>query len=84
MIELNKMSAIEENLDALMNKVSMQERRNQSTHLVGTMEDEQRVLNMKDLLMMVLIMWRKFSLSMVIGVTTSSLTQIFQPTTYQL
>ena len=44
-IELNKMSAIEAKLDALMNKVSMQEKRNQSTHLVGTMEDEQRVLN---------------------------------------
>ena len=44
-IELNKMSAIEAKLDALMNKVSMQERRNQSAHLVGTMEDEQIVLN---------------------------------------
>ena len=44
-IELNKMSTIEAKLDALMNKVSMQERRNQSAHLVGTVEDEQRVLN---------------------------------------
>ena len=44
-IELNKMLAIEAKLDALMNKVSMQERRNQSTHLVGIVEDEQKVLN---------------------------------------
>ena len=48
-IELNKMSAIEAKLDALMNKVSMQERRNQFTHLVGIVEDEQRVLNDKGL-----------------------------------
>ena len=33
-IELNKMSAIKEKLDTLMNKVSMQERSNQSAHLV--------------------------------------------------
>ena len=44
-IELNKMSAIEVKLDALMNKISMQERRNQSAHLVGIVEDDQRVLN---------------------------------------
>ena len=44
-VELNKMSTIEVKLDALMNKVSMQERRNQYVHLVGTMEDEQKVLN---------------------------------------
>ena len=44
-IELNKMSAIEAKLDALMNKVSIQERRNQSAYLVETVEDEQRVLN---------------------------------------
>ena len=44
-IELNKMLAIKAKLDALMNKVSMQERRNQSAHLVGIVEDEQRVLN---------------------------------------
>ena len=44
-IELNKMSVIEAKLDALMNKVSMQQIRNQSAHLVGTVEDEQRVLN---------------------------------------
>ena len=45
MIELKKMSTIEAKLDALMNKVSMQEIKNQSAHLVGTVEDEQRVLN---------------------------------------
>ena len=45
MIELNNLSAIEEKLDALMNKVSMQERSNRSAHLVGTMEDQQKVLN---------------------------------------
>ena len=45
MIELNKMSAIEAKLDALMNKVSMQERSNQFAHLVGTVEDQQGVLN---------------------------------------
>ena len=28
-----------------MNKVSMKERRNQSAHLVGIVEDEQRVFN---------------------------------------
>ena len=44
-IELNKMSAIEAKFDALMNKASMQKRRNHYAHLVGTMEDEQRVLN---------------------------------------
>ena len=44
-IELNKMSTIDVKLDALMNKVSMQEKRNQFTHLVGIVEDEQRVLN---------------------------------------
>ena len=38
--ELNKMSAIEAKLDALMNKVSMQERRNQSAYLLGIVEDE--------------------------------------------
>ena len=45
MIKLNKMSTIKAKLDALMNKVSMQERRNQSYHQVGILEDEQRVLN---------------------------------------
>ena len=49
MIELNKMLAVETKLDAMMNKVSMQERRNQSTYLVGTVEDEQRVLNDEEL-----------------------------------
>ena len=44
-IELNKMSAIKAKLDALMNKVSMQERSNQSAHLVGIVEDQQKVLN---------------------------------------
>ena len=44
-IELNKMSAIEAKLDALMNKVSMQERSNRSAHLVGTVEDQQKALN---------------------------------------
>ena len=44
-IELNKMSAIEAKLNALMNKVSMQERSNCSTHLVGTMKDQQGILN---------------------------------------
>ena len=45
MIELNKMSAIEAKLDALMNKVIIQERRNLVSYLVGIVEDEQRVLN---------------------------------------
>ena len=45
MVELNKMLTIEAKLDALMNKVSMQERRNQYVHLVGTMEDKEKVLN---------------------------------------
>ena len=45
MIEMSKMSAIKAKLDALMNKVSMQERSNRSTHLVGTVEDQQGVLN---------------------------------------
>ena len=45
MIELDKMSAVEEKLDALMNKVSMQERSNRYAHLVGTVEDQQKVLN---------------------------------------
>ena len=49
MIELNNMLAIEAKLDALMNKVRMQERRNQSAHLVGIVEDEQRVLNDEEL-----------------------------------
>ena len=44
-IELNKMSAIEAKLDALMNKVIKQERRNLVAYLVGIVEDEQRVLN---------------------------------------
>ena len=44
-IELNKMLAIEAKLDALINKVSMKKRRNQYAHIVGTVEDEQRVLN---------------------------------------
>ena len=39
-IELNKMSAIEAKLDALMNKISMQERSNRSANLVGTVEDQ--------------------------------------------
>ena len=37
-IELNKMSSIEAKLDALMNKMSNQERRNQSAHQVGSVE----------------------------------------------
>ena len=45
MIELNKISSIEAKLDALMNKVCMQERRNRSAHLVRTVEDKQRVFN---------------------------------------
>ena len=45
MIELKKMLVIEAKLDALMNKVIMQERRNQFANLVGIVEDEQRVLN---------------------------------------
>ena len=44
-IELNKMSAIEVKLDALMNKVCMQERSNRSAHLVRIVEDQQRILN---------------------------------------
>ena len=45
MIERNKMLAIKAKLDALMNKVCMQERSNWSAHLVGTVEDQQKVLN---------------------------------------
>ena len=45
MIELNKMSAVKAKLDALMNKVCMQERSNQFVHLVGIVEDQQKVLN---------------------------------------
>ena len=45
MIELNKMSTIEAKLDSLMNKFCMQERSNWSAHLVGTVEDQQKVLN---------------------------------------
>ena len=45
MIELNKMSAIEAKLDALMNKVSMYERSNRSSHLVGIVEYQRKVLN---------------------------------------
>ena len=37
-IELNKMLAIEAKLDALMKKMSNQERRNQLAYQVGTME----------------------------------------------
>ena len=37
-IELNKMSAIEAKMDVLMNKMSNQERRNQSAHHVGIVE----------------------------------------------
>ena len=82
-IELNKMSIIEAKLDAPMNKVSMQERSNRSAHLVGTVEDQKKVLMLKDLLKMVLIGRKKFSSSMAIGVTTSSPTQIFQLITHQ-
>ena len=45
MIKLNKMLAIEEKLDALMNKVYMQEISNRYAHLVETVEDQQKVLN---------------------------------------
>ena len=45
MIELNKMSIIEAKLDTLMNKVNIQERSNLSAHLVGTVEEQQKVLN---------------------------------------
>ena len=44
-IELNKMSTIEAKLDAIMNKVNIQERSNRSAHLVGTMEDLQKAFN---------------------------------------
>ena len=39
------MSSIEAKLIALMNKFSMLERSNRSTHLVGTVEDQQKDLN---------------------------------------
>ena len=45
MTELNKMTTIEAKLDALMNKVSMKERSNRSAHPVGTVEDQQKVVN---------------------------------------
>ena len=48
-IELNKMSVIEAKLDALINKVSMQERSNRSDYLVGIVKDQQRVLNYEGL-----------------------------------
>ena len=49
-IELNKMSTIKAKLDALMTKVNNQDRRNQSVHLVGTMEgDEQKCIAGKGL-----------------------------------
>ena len=44
-IEMNKMPAIEAKLDALMNKLCMQERSNWSAYLVRTVEDQQKVLN---------------------------------------
>ena len=44
-IELNKILAIEAKLEALMNKISMQERSNGSAYLVGTVKDQQKLLN---------------------------------------
>ena len=44
-IELNKMSTIEAKLDALMDKVCMQEISNRFAHLVGIVEDQQKVMN---------------------------------------
>ena len=44
-MEMNKMSAIEVKLDALMKKVCMQERSNRYAHLVGKVQDQQRFLN---------------------------------------
>ena len=83
-IELNKMSAIEAKLDELMNKVSMQERRNQSAHLMGTVEDEQRFLNDEGL-----AHDDHYDVEEVHYVNGNRSynfkpTQIFQPTTHQL
>ena len=41
-IELNRMTAIEAKLDALMNKLGNQERRMHSAHEVGTMEGNEQ------------------------------------------
>ena len=38
MIDLNRMTTIEEKLDALMNKMGNQDRRMHSAHEVGTVE----------------------------------------------
>ena len=42
MIELNKMTAIEAKLDALMNKLGNQDRRKHSTHEVGIVEGNEQ------------------------------------------
>ena len=41
MIELNRMTAIEAKLDALMNKLGNEERRMHSAHEVGTVEENE-------------------------------------------
>ena len=45
MIELNRMTAIEEKLDALMSRLSNQERRVNSAHEVGTVEGGEQKCN---------------------------------------
>ena len=42
LIELNRMTAIEAKLDALMNKLGNQDRRMHSAHEVGTMEGNEQ------------------------------------------
>ena len=41
-IKLNRMTAIEEKLDALMNKIGNQDRRMHSAHEVGTIDDKEK------------------------------------------
>ena len=42
MIELNRMTTIEEKLDALMNKIGNQDRRIHSAHEVGTIDGNEQ------------------------------------------
>ena len=42
MIELNRMTVIEEKLDALMNKMGIHERRMHSTNEVGTVDENEK------------------------------------------
>ena len=84
MLELNRMTAIEAKLDALMSKMANQERRMHSTNEVGTIdENEKRNSAEEGLAHGVPIKFRRHNILMLLEVTILSPTSTCQLITYQ-